>query len=579
MAQRQPGKIRRTREERYRLLLDSTAVGIFGIDAAAACTFANASCLRLLGYSKPEEMLGRNMHLTVHHSRPDGSPYPGEDCSLSHPVQAREQVPFEDEVLWRKDGTSFPAECWSHPVIENHKVTGAVVTFLDNTERKKVEKALRESEERLREFAETIDEVFWMVDATSGQVLYVSPAYEEIWGRTGESLYEQPASWRESVFPDDRERASAMRRKPLQGETSDDEYRIVRPDGDVRWIRDCAFPVRDRAGGVSRVVGIAKDVTEWKRAGAALRRSEGQYRILFEQNVAGVCRVARGGELIETNEAMAEMLGYSSPDQLTGRNARELYYDKDDRDLLWAHLEREGKVNNYEVRLRHKDGSPVWILANLGLLKGGAEEKEVAQATFLNITERKRLQVGLLHAQKLEAVGSLAAGIAHELNTPIQFVGDNIRFLQEAFAASQRLLGKYREVCRAAQAGPVEPSLLESVLRAEEAEESDYYRDEVPKSLTQTLDGVNRVATIVSAMKDFAHPGHSEMSAADLNRALESTLIVARNEIKYVADVETDFGDLPAVFCNLGDLNQVFLNLFVNAAHAIGAAANGTGQR
>ena len=123
------------------------------------------------------------------------------------------------------------------------------------------------------------------------------------------------------------------------------------------------------------------------------------------------------------------------------------------------------------------------------------------------------------------------------------------------------------------------PELLAEVRGVEEESDCAYLLEEIPKALTQTLDGVTRVATIVRAMKEFAHPEGKEMAAADLNRALLSTLTVARNELKYVADVETEFGDLPLVVCNIGDLNQVFLNLLVNAAHAIAENVKGTGEK
>jgi signal transduction histidine kinase len=188
-------------------------------------------------------------------------------------------------------------------------------------------------------------------------------------------------------------------------------------------------------------------------------------------------------------------------------------------------------------------------------------------------------EVELRHAQKLESVGRLASGIAHEINTPIQFIGDNTRFLQDTFTALQTLLEKYRAVVGAAAAGTVSPSLLEEVHQAREEADVEFLMEETPKSLAQTLEGVDRVATIVRAMKEFAHVDRKEKSATDINKALLSTLTVARNELKYVADVETELGDLPLVVCNISDLNQVFLNLLVNAAHAIGDMVKGSGKK
>jgi signal transduction histidine kinase len=175
----------------------------------------------------------------------------------------------------------------------------------------------------------------------------------------------------------------------------------------------------------------------------------------------------------------------------------------------------------------------------------------------------------LRHAQKLEAVGGLAAGIAHEINTPIQFVGDNTHFLQGAFADLAKVLAKYRELQQAAANGGAGRELALAVTEAEKSANLDFLMQEIPSALAQSLDGVTRVATIVKAMREFAHTDRGEKIAADLNKNLQSTLIVARNEIKYVADVETDFQELPLVKCNGGDMNQVFLNLLVNAAHAI----------
>jgi signal transduction histidine kinase len=187
-----------------------------------------------------------------------------------------------------------------------------------------------------------------------------------------------------------------------------------------------------------------------------------------------------------------------------------------------------------------------------------------------DITQEVEMERQLNQAQKLEAVGSLAAGIAHEINTPIQFVGDNVRFLSDSFGDLLELAARIEEAAAALSKGE-SPAAIHDTLRASlDTADVTYLRDEIPKAVEQTLDGVNRVATIVRAMKDFSHPEQKDKSSTDINRAIQSTLVVARNELKYVADVVSDLDEtLPPVMCYPSDLNQVFLNLLVNAAHAI----------
>ncbi|MBK9519134.1 MAG: response regulator [Anaeromyxobacter sp.] len=189
-------------------------------------------------------------------------------------------------------------------------------------------------------------------------------------------------------------------------------------------------------------------------------------------------------------------------------------------------------------------------------------------------SESKRLQLELTQSQKLEAVGRLAAGIAHEINTPIQFIGDNTCFMGDAFEALHQML----DLQAAALAGAPE-EVRQGLARAAERLDLAYFLENVTSTVAQTLEGVQRVASIVRAMKEFAHPDQKEMVATDLNRALAATIEVARNEYKYVADVGTSLADLPLVCCHAGDLNQVFLNIIVNAAHAIADKVKGTEGR
>ena len=182
--------------------------------------------------------------------------------------------------------------------------------------------------------------------------------------------------------------------------------------------------------------------------------------------------------------------------------------------------------------------------------------------------EHERLQLELSLAQKLESVGRLAAGVAHEINTPVQFVSDSVNFLRDAAKDLATVIALYREVCRANFGATSEAAT--SVAAAEEEVDLDYLLENVPRALDRSIDGLGRIATIVRSMKEFAHPDQTEMNAVDLNRAIETTLTIARSEYKYVADVETDFAELPPVTCTIGEINQVVLNLIVNASHAIG---------
>ncbi len=200
--------------------------------------------------------------------------------------------------------------------------------------------------------------------------------------------------------------------------------------------------------------------------------------------------------------------------------------------------------------------------------------------TGSDVTERQMLETQLHHAQRLEAVGTLAAGIAHEINTPMQFVSDNLRFVQQSVEPLADLLKVMPEVLAAVQGPGVTPELSEKLRDAANGVDVGFLAAEIPAALGEMHEGVQRVTTIVRAMKDFSHPGHQGKQGADLNKAIATTIAVARNEYKYVADVETDFGDVPHIECFVADLNQVFLNLLVNAAHAIREAiGEGNGKR
>ncbi len=187
------------------------------------------------------------------------------------------------------------------------------------------------------------------------------------------------------------------------------------------------------------------------------------------------------------------------------------------------------------------------------------------------------MEVTLRHAQKMESIGQLAAGIAHEINTPIQYIGDNLRFM---LGAVEELLGALDALPPEVPGGAGMDDGTRTFRDRLQAADMDYLRKELPKAARQSLEGVARVSKIVGAMKEFSHPGSESRTTADLNRAIESTVAVSRNEWKYVADLDLELDPLlQPVPCYPGEINQVVLNLIVNAAHAIGDTVGHSGQK
>jgi signal transduction histidine kinase len=194
----------------------------------------------------------------------------------------------------------------------------------------------------------------------------------------------------------------------------------------------------------------------------------------------------------------------------------------------------------------------------------------LASASEKRSAETRGLDDRLARSEKMRSIGQLAAGIAHEINTPIQYVGDNIRFLKDAFEDIVGVLRSCTGLLAAAREGPVPAEMIRCIEADCERADLAYLISEIPGAIQHALDGVERITHIVRAIKEFAHPGPDEKSAADLNAIIETTLTVARNEWKNVADLIVDFDpDLPPVPCHSADIGQVILNLVVNAAHAI----------
>jgi PAS domain S-box-containing protein len=230
-----------------------------------------------------------------------------------------------------------------------------------------------------------------------------------------------------------------------------------------------------------------------------------------------------------------------------------------------------GASQTYETSVFGPKGDKIWLTTHMSPMRRGNRVVGVV-VVAQEITELRRTQLEFAAAQRMAAVGSLAAGIAHEINTPVQFVGDSLQFLHEGMTDLVAVVDALQDVCGVAARESPSAAMSDALARVSDAEANadlPYLRDNLAPSFDRCLEGLGRIASIVSSIREFAHPAQKEMAPADLNRAIGNTLAIARGEYRDVADLETELGEIPKVTCHVDQINQVVLNLVINAAHAI----------
>ncbi|MGH7484345.1 MAG: PAS domain-containing hybrid sensor histidine kinase/response regulator, partial [bacterium] len=297
-------------------------------------------------------------------------------------------------------------------------ITHFVGVMHDITERRIAEEQLRESEQRFRQIAETIRDVFFIQEPTSSHMFYVSPAYEEIWGRTCESLYEQPASWAEHIHPDDR--AYAYEQFTAGRFTGFDyEYRIVRPDGDIRWIRARGFPVLDNDGKPYRTAGVAADITEHKQAQDELRDSERRFREILDNLELISVMLDRDARVTYCNDYFLRVTGWQREDVI-GTDWFERFAPPELagelREAFASLVAAQTEIRHYTNEIIIRSGKRRLIQWNNSLIYSASGEVIGTASIAEDITDRTRMEQQLLRTQRLESLGTLAGGIAHDLN-------------------------------------------------------------------------------------------------------------------------------------------------------------------
>jgi PAS domain S-box-containing protein len=407
----------------------------------------------------------------------------------------------------------------------------------------------------------------WELDLTHGR-FRASARWARMVGENVDTVGDSPEAWFSRIDERDRERVELELMTHLEGLSPvfDTEYRMKHRDGSLRWMCARGRAQRDPSGNASTVAGYQEDVTERREATEVLRRSEARFRALVE-NCPDAVAVHRSGRFIFANRRMLDLLGYENAPDLVGTLLLESIHPDDYAVVIEDVRALAGGAAEAlplrEVRLLRRDGKAV--VAELASLTLSFEGEPAIFAVVRDITDRKRLQTRLAHTERMASLGTLAAGVAHEINNPLTYVSANLQTMLEELPALSRKVQELRDRLEE-MVGKKEATKLLGEM-SEVLDPATF--EQLLEQVQDALHGSMRVQSIVSDLKQFARIDESDRGPVDLRRVVEMALKMAGHEIKFRARVRQDFADAPPVLGDQGRLGQVFLNLLVNSAQAI----------
>jgi two-component system, NtrC family, sensor kinase len=432
--------------------------------------------------------------------------------------------------------------------------------------------ALKSSAELLQTIVENIHDLIMVVDI-NGTLLFVSPSYQRALGYSTEELIGTKGT--SLIYPDDLPALEHGWSQIMRGRRRGTiKLRYIHRNGSLKHV-ECSVTVqRNAQEEPERIVVVSRLIDEQLLAERKLKAAHTETELFFHAIPSILIGLDSEGNITRWNQTAAQVLGRVET-SVKGRpihncGVKWLHEDMQEEVRRWLSATTIYRCDNLTFELNGRMrflGLQIRRIPRIEPKHKGAGAHIVTGA---DITERRRLEEQLRQAQKLEAIGQLSAGVAHEINTPTQFVSDNVRFLKDAWQDLSNLIRSALEVRRAAERQEIPQELLRRFDEFSQKADIEYLLKEIPSAIDQSQEGLQRVANIVKAIKEFSHPGSAEKKGIDLNKAIETTITVARNEWKYVADLEAQYDpELGLVPCLSSELNQVVLNLIVNATHAI----------
>ncbi len=373
------------------------------------------------------------------------------------------------------------------------------------------------------------------------------------------------------------------------------EYRAFKKNCEIFPVEVSISLMKDKNNELTGFVTVTRDISERKKLEESVRLSEEKYRTLVENIDIGIFRnTGIDGKIIEVNRGWLKIFGYSSKKEVLGKNVIEVYCDPEDRKELNKKMVNKGFVKNMEVNLRKKDGTPFIGSITAVTIKDDKGNIKYYDCVIEDITERKNTENALwrknklilkknrelhkamkelksaqnmlIQSEKMASIGTLAAGVAHEINNPLSYVSSNIKYIKKYVEKMENFIKELPEVF---SKFPFYSEFSSEFQKIKNSYKIDFILEDLTSAINESIEGAERVKKIVQDLKSFSHPVVESMSYANINEGIETTLNIVWNELKYKAEVKKELGDLPEVYCNIQKLNQVFMNILVNAAQAI----------
>ncbi len=579
------------------LVIDSMPQRIFWKDQNGVYLGCNENFMREAGIENKADIVGKT-DLDLARNKNDTNFYMASSRNIMNINDSKSHI-IESQI--RADGKQIWLDINKIPMRDpDGNIIGSIIIYEEITGRKEAESGSQHYREELEqlvaertlhidsvnnELKDQVDFLQKLIDAIPNPIYYKDTnricmgcncAFEEYMGEKRDYLIGKSVF---DIIP--KEKAKKHDKHDLEILNNPGclqiEEEMLDKNGSRHYMLLNKATYTDASGQVTGFVGIVSDITDLKKTQNSLYKLSTENEALIRSISSFLIGVDSNGLITTWNKVAENIFGieYEKVKGLPFTECGCLWEWKEINTGIRQCINSRKSVRVDDVVFTKTDGTSGF----LGITLNPMFLEKPDQTGFLvmgaDITSRKQMELQFVQASKLESIGQLAAGIAHEINTPIQYIGDNMLFLKDAYNDIGRLVGYFRQLIDAVKKGERTDDIVDHAEKAVKEIGMDYLAEEIPLAMQQTQEGVAQVAKIVRSMKDFSHPGEEAKSDVDINHALENVITVSRNEWKYVADIETAFGaNLPMVFGHAGELNQVFLNIIVNAAHAVSDVVN-----